>query len=116
MSGFESVMGTELGVTIGITLAFMGGCAFMTGQALAATWRPLWHVIPYALLLGCADRFMLYALFQGHLFLLSGYIIDSIWLLAVLIFAYRVTRVRQMSTQYPWLYERSGLMGWRERR
>ena len=116
MSGFESVMGTEVGVTIGITLIFMGGCAFMTGQALAATWRPLWHVIPYALLLGCADRFMVYALFQGQLFLLSGYIIDSIWLFAVLIFAYRVTRVRQMSTQYPWLYERSGLMGWRERR
>jgi hypothetical protein len=116
MSGFESVMGTELGVTIGITLVFMGGCAFMTGQALAATWRPLWHVIPYALLLGCADRFMVYALFQGSLFLLSGYLIDAIWLFAVLVFAYRVTRVRQMSTQYPWLYERAGLMGWRDKR
>jgi hypothetical protein len=115
MSSFEAVMGTTPGVTLGITLIFMGACAFLTGQALAATWRPIWHVFPYALLLGCGDRFLVYALFDGRLFLLSGYLIDSIWLLAMLLFAFRVTRVRQMSTQYPWLYERVGLMGWRER-
>ena len=115
MSGFESVMGTELGVTIGITLIFMGGCAFMTGQGLASTWRPLWQAIPYALLLGCGDRFVVYALFQGDLFLLTGYLVDTVWLYAVLLFSFRVTRARQMATQYPWLYQRAGLMGWRNR-
>jgi len=116
MSGFESVMGTTIGVSIGITLIFMGGCAFMTGQGLASTWRPLGQAIPYAILLGMGDRFVVFALFQGDLFLLSGYVIDTIWLYAVVLFAFRVTRARQMATQYPWLYERAGLMGWRDRR
>ena len=115
MSAYEAVMGTEIAVTIGITIIFMGACAFLTGQALAATWRPAWHVIPYAILLGCGDRFLVYALFEGDLFLPTGYLIDAVWLFIVLSFAYRVTRVRQMATQYPWLYERVGLMGWRPR-
>ncbi len=109
------MIGTTTGVFIGITLIFMGGCAFMTGQGLASTWRPLWHGVPYALLLGMGDRFVVYALFQGDLFLVTGYVIDSAWLFAVLLFAFRVTRARQMATQYPWLYERAGLMGWRDR-
>ena len=115
MSGWESVFGTEPAVTLAITVIFMGGCAFMTGPALAATWRPFWHAVPYALLLGCGDRFVVFALFQGDLFLPSGYLIDAVWLFAVISFAFRVTRARQMVTQYPWLYERAGLLGWREK-
>ena len=115
MSGFESVFGTEPAVTIGITIIFMGGCAFMTGQALASTWRPFWHAFPYALLLGCGDRFLVFALFNGELFSPSGYVIDTIWLAAVVLFVFRVTRARQMPTQYPWLYERAGLLNWRSR-
>jgi hypothetical protein len=115
MSGFEAVFGTEPGVTLAITVIFMGGCAFMTGQAVAATWRPFWQAVPYALLLGLGDRFVVYALFQGDLFLLSGYVVDAIWLFAVICFAFRVTRARQMVTQYPWLYERAGLLNWREK-
>jgi len=34
---------------------------------------------------------------------------------AIAAFAYRLTRVRQMVQQYPWLYERKGLLGWEER-
>ncbi|HEY1720010.1 MAG TPA: hypothetical protein VGG27_02105 [Magnetospirillaceae bacterium] len=113
MSGWESVFGTEWAVTLAITVIFMGGCAFTTGQAIASTWRPSWHAVPYALLLGCGDRFVVYALFQGDLFLWSGYVIDTIWLFAVIAFAFRVTRARQMVTQYPWLYDRAGLLNWR---
>jgi hypothetical protein len=29
--------------------------------------------------------------------------------------AFRLTRVRRMVSQYPWIYERDGLLGWRER-
>ena len=115
MTGFASVFGTVPAVTLAITIIFMGGCAFMTGQALAATWRPFWHAGPYALLLGFGDRFVIYALFQGDLFLPSGYVIDTVWLFAVITFAFRVTRARQMVTQYPWLYERSGLLSWRDK-
>ena len=71
--------------------------------------------MPYALLLGLGDRFVIYALFQGELFLLSGYLIDVVWLFAVVTFAFRVTRARQMVTQYPWLYERASLLNWREK-
>lgn len=113
MIDWQSLFGTEPAVSFGITLIFMGACAFMTGQAVAATWRPLWQVVPYSLLLGFGDRFVIYALFQGDLFLLTGYLIDTAWLLAMLNFAYRVTRARQMVTQYPWLYERAGLLSWR---
>jgi hypothetical protein len=28
--------------------------------------------------------------------------------------AWRATRARRMTLQYPWLYERVGLFGWRE--
>ena len=116
MSGFESLFGTEPAVTFAITVVLMGGCAFMTGQAVAATWRPLRQGVLYALLLGCGDRFLVFALFQGDLFLPTGYIIDTAWLVAVLLFAFRVTRARQMPSQYPWLYERAGLLSWREKR
>jgi len=116
MSGFAALLGTSPAVFIGITLAFMGGCAFMTGQALAFTWRPAWHAVPYALLLGCGDRFLVYALFQGDLFLITGYAIDSAWLLAMVLFSFRLTRARQMPNQYPWLYERAGLLHWRAKR
>jgi hypothetical protein len=35
--------------------------------------------------------------------------------LAFSAFAYRLTRARQMARQYPWLYQRKGLLGWEER-
>ncbi len=57
---------TSVPVFIGLTVVLFGGCAFMTGQALATTWRPLWQVIPYALMLGAADRFLGFALFGGQ--------------------------------------------------
>ncbi|MBF0373424.1 MAG: hypothetical protein HQL39_08395, partial [Alphaproteobacteria bacterium] len=43
------LLGTSLGVWLGVTWALGGGAAFMTGQALAATWRPFAHALPYAL-------------------------------------------------------------------
>ena len=116
MSGWESWFGTSPAVTVAITIVMMGGCAFMTGQALAATWRPLWNALPYTALLGCGDRFLVFALFQGDLFRVTGYLLDSVWLLLVVWFAYRVTRARQMPSQYPWLYERAGLLTWRDKR
>jgi branched-chain amino acid transport system ATP-binding protein len=115
MSFFHDVLGTTPGVFLGITLVFMGSCAFMTGQALASTWRPIWQAVPYALLLACADRFLTFALFGGRLLSGVGYLVDAAILAVIALAAYRARRARQMAVQYPWLYERSGLFSWRER-
>ena len=100
-------------VFIGVTLALFGFAAFMTGQALASTWRCPGWVVFYLLLLGFADRFIVWSLFEGDLFSLSGYAIDTIALIAIGLFAFRVTRARKMVRQYPWLYRRNGLFGWK---
>lgn len=99
-------------VFIGVTLVFMGGCAFMTGQALASTWRPLWQAFPYALGLGLVDRFLGFALFDGRLLSGMGYVTDTAVLVAIALAAYRMTQARCMVNQYPWLYQRAGLFGW----
>ncbi|MCG8357991.1 MAG: hypothetical protein MI920_20695 [Kiloniellales bacterium] len=111
----EAITGTSLPVFIGLTLGIMGFAAFMTGQALANTWRPVWQAVIYSFLLGFADRFLTWGLFEGELLSLRGYFVDSLVLLAISLTAYRITQARKMVTQYPWLYERSGLFGWREK-
>jgi len=116
MELFEGALGTTLPVFIGLTLVLFGGAAFLTGQALASGWQQAWKAVPYALLLGVGDRFLTYAMFEGELLTLSGYLIHSAVLLAICLLAYRLTKARKMVSQYPWLYERDGLFGWRQRR
>jgi hypothetical protein len=112
----EEVLGVPtLLVTLGCTMLMMGFAAFMTGQAIASTWRPLWQIVPYAVLLGCADRFLVWGLFGGALWSLSGWLIDMIYLFAVAFGAFRMTRARKMVQQYPWIYERAGPFAWRQR-
>ena len=97
------------------TILLMGGAGYMTGQALAATWRPLWQAVAYSLLLGVVDRFLVFALFHGALLSLPAYALDTAVIGAICLLSYRLTRVNRMVTQYPWLYERAGLFHWRER-
>ncbi|MCE9648524.1 MAG: hypothetical protein K8R18_02765 [Parvibaculum sp.] len=115
MSDFELVFGTTPFVSLGITLILGGGCAVMTGRALALNWRPDWQFVAYGFLLAIADRFLVFALFQGELFSLSGYLADALALIVIAAVAFRVTRARQMVRQYPWAYRRFGPFGWRER-
>ena len=109
------LLGTTWGVFIGLTVILFGGAALMTGQALANTWQQWWKAVPYCLLLTCGDRFLVYGLFDGDLLLLSGFAIDFLVLLAICTLAFRITRARKMVTQYPWLYRRRGLFGWKHR-
>lgn len=109
------ILGNDVWVFVGLTIVLFGGAAFMTGQALAQTWRPLWHTAIYTLLLAVGNRFLSFALFEGELLSLSGYIVDWVVLLAVALFGFRVTQARLMVNQYPWLYARAGLFGWREK-
>ena len=110
-----ALLGGEVGSFFAMTLLFFGGAAFLTGQALAHSWRPLWQILPVALLLAAVDRFFLYALFAAELASLSGFLIAAAILGAILLAAYCLTRARKMVQQYPWLYERRGPFGWREK-
>jgi hypothetical protein len=109
-------LGTSLSVFFVLTVVLMGGAGFMTGQALAAAWRPVWQLFLYSLLLGAADRFLSFALFQGELLSFTAYLFDTAVIAAIALIAFRLTRARRMVSQYPWLYERRGPFSWRERR
>ncbi len=108
-------LGSNLPAFIVVTVIVMGFASFMTGLGLANTWRPMWQTVLYSVLLGFADRFLTWSLFEGELFHLSGYIIDTLVLLAICSVAYRLTLTRRMVTQYPWIYQRSGPFTWRRR-
>lgn len=111
----ETFLGSSVTVFIGVTVLLTGFAAYMTGQALANTWRPMHQLFFYCALLAAAARFLSYALFKGQLLSLSGFVIDAIVLTLIGLFAYRITKARKMIKQYPWLYQRAGLFGWRER-
>ncbi|MCW8945997.1 MAG: hypothetical protein OQL10_14865 [Sedimenticola sp.] len=101
-------------VFIGVTLILFGGAAYMMGQAIAITWRPVLHVLAYGMLLGAGDRFLIFALFGGELTSLAGYLVDTVAIIAIGLLAFRITRVNRMVSQYPWLYRRSGFFSWAE--
>ncbi len=102
------IFGTSLFVFIGVTVALAGGAAWLTGQTLGASWRPLWQVLIYSALLGIAARFLIYALFDGTLLSPSGFAIDLAVVTAIALGAFRFARIGVMIRQYPWLYERAG--------
>lgn len=97
-----------------VTVLLACGAACLMGQALAATWRPRWQMVAYSLMLGLADRFMNFALFDGLLLSGTGYAVDTLIVLVAASVSYRITQVSLMTRQYPWLYERAGLFDWRE--
>ena len=78
-------------------------------------WRPVWQAVAYMALLGLVVRFFHFALFDGSLLSVHYYLADTVVLWAFALVSYRLTRVRQMISQYPWLYERNGLFSWRDR-
>lgn len=106
-----------------ITIVAAGIAAFATGRAMALNWKPYWQVIVYALLLGCADRFLNWGLFldypldrfKGDLFSLHYYLVDATILIAIASLAFRLARAKQMTTQYRWLYRRTGPLTWQPR-
>jgi hypothetical protein len=110
-----AAFGTSLPALIGLTVVLFGGASWMTGQALGANWRPLWHLVPYAMLLAAADRFFDWALFNGELLSPSGYGLAMMIGVGFGAASFRITRARRMVAQYPWLYERAGPFTWRMR-
>ena len=109
----SALLGTSLGVFIGLTVIISGGAAIMTGRALADGWKPAWMVVAACFGLGLADRFLVYALFEGELLSLSGFLIHFAVIAALALLAWRITAVRTLANQYPWRYERTSLFAYR---
>jgi hypothetical protein len=99
-----------------ITITMGGGAAALTGRAIAAVWRPWWHVLPFMLLLGAVVRFLHFALFGDPLLSLTGYVVDTAVCLACGLIGFRLMRVSQMVTCYGWINERADVYTWRRRK
>src|SRR5207302_9265333 len=75
-----------------VTVALGGGAAWLSGRAIAQTWRPWWSVIAYMLILGLAVRFIHFALFSGTLLSLHFYAVDTAVALLFASLGFRLTR------------------------
>ena len=98
-----------------VNVVLGGGAAVLAGRAIAATWRPWWHVVTYMLLLGLAVRFIHFSIYQSVFLSLHYYLVDTVVCLIAGLLSFRVTRVRQMVTCYNWINRRAGALSWRSR-
>ena len=103
-------------VALRLLIDFLGVlAAIATGRSFAASWSPLWLVVPAMLALAAAVHFLHYALFVEDLGSSYHY---GVTLLLLLIFAalgYRAKRALQMGSQYRWMFHTEGMF-WSERR
>ncbi|MFQ5783833.1 MAG: DUF6867 family protein [Alphaproteobacteria bacterium] len=111
----EAILGNSLPVFFGLTVFVVGGASYLTGQAVAVTWRPVWQAIFFCVLLGFVNRFLSWGLFGGDGLSISGFLVNTAVLIAIGLAGYRLTQVSKIVNQYPWLYERAGLWSYRKR-
>jgi small-conductance mechanosensitive channel len=105
----------SVGVFLLVSVLLGGGAAWLAGRAIAATWRPWWHVTFYMLILGLAVRFLHFALFGATLLSLQYYLVDTGICLALGLLGFRGARATQMATQYRWINVRTGAFSWGRR-
>jgi hypothetical protein len=98
-----------------LTIILGCGAAFMAGRSLALGWKPLWMVFAYMVPFTLGMRFLNFALFEYNLTSLQYAITQGALFMAAAYLGYRLKRVSQMTTQYPWLYEKSGLLTWKSK-
>jgi len=104
-----------LGIFLLVTVMLGGGGAALAGRAVAITWRPVWQIVIYMLMLGAAVRFIHFALFDGTLISLHYYLVDTVICLMFGAIGFQTARTSQMITQYRWLYQPDGPLRWRRR-
>ena len=104
----------SFGVFLLVTVLLGGGAAWLSGRAIAQTWRAPWQVLVYSLILGCAVRFIHFSLFGGTLPSVHYYAVDCMVLIALGSLGFRTARVTQMVTHYRWLNRREGPFRWRK--
>lgn len=95
-----------------ISVVIGGAMAWSAGRAIASTWRRFWVVPVYMVILACAVRFLHYALGGEELLDPLYFIVSFVIVLIASAYGYRSERARQMTTQYSWLFESSGPLGW----
>src|ERR1700738_5409884 len=105
----------SLGVMLLVSVLMGGGAAWLAGRAIAATWRPWWHIALYMLPLALAVRFLHYALFDAAFLSLHYYAIDYVVCLAFGLIGFRLMRVRPMVSRYGRINQRAGIWRWRRR-
>jgi hypothetical protein len=111
----DDILGAPVGVFIGLTLVIVGGAAMAAGRAIGDGWKPAWAAVAAAAGLAVADRFLIFALFDGDLLSVWGFLLHFLVLAALALLSWRVTRVARMVAQYPWRYERTSPFAYRER-
>ena len=96
-----------------LLIVILGGAgAISSGRAIAGGWKSFAIVPFYMLVLAAVLRFLNYALFAGDLLSIPGFLVALVILLVASAYGYRAKRAQQMATQYSWLYDRAGPIGW----
>jgi Domain of unknown function (DUF6867) len=107
---------TESGLLAFCVLTGLGVLAALaTGRSFAASWSPLWLIVPAMIALAAAVHFLHYALFQENLTSVYYYSVTFLILLIFAALGYRAKRALQMGTQYRWMFYTEGMF-WSERR
>jgi hypothetical protein len=105
----------SLWVFVVLTVILGGGAAFVAGRSLARGWKSPVLLFAYMLIFTAGLRFLHFALFQADIGSLQYYISHGLVVMAAAFLGYRLTLTRQMVEKYPWLYERSGPLAWRQK-
>lgn len=111
----DEFLGNSLLTFAILTVIMFGGAAFLMGQAVARTWRPAWQLVPYSILMQQFERFLDWSLLDGDWEAVGGQLVSFGVIVGLAFLAYRLTLTNKMVNQYPWIYERAGPLGWRER-
>jgi hypothetical protein len=95
-----------------VSLILAGAAGWMSGRAIALTWRPYWHVVAYMVVFALVVRWIHWALFGGTLLSLHFYLVDLAVVLSMATLGYRAFRTQQMTTQYRWLFQKANSFAW----
>jgi len=114
MDTLTTLLGTRPGVFLGLTVILVGGAAVLAGRAIGGNWKPVWQVVAACVGLAAADRFLNYALFEGELLSLWGFLVHFLVLLVFGVISWRITLVSRFVDQYPWKYARTSPFSYQE--
>lgn len=98
-----------------LTVLLGGGAAAMMGRNFANNWRPVTNTVLAAVGLAIGVHFLHYALFWEPLLDIGRYLLDLVVITVAALAGYRWRRTEQMTSQYYWLYERTGPLTWRNK-
>ncbi len=98
-----------------LSLAIGGAVAVLMGRNFAQNWRSPGMLVLASLGLALGVRFLHYALFAEPLLTVWGYAADAATVALLALLGFRWRRTEQMTTQYYWLYERTGPLTWRNK-